>query len=251
MKSLALLAHTQLRASVPVTMLAPAPRGRIIALDVLVSTPNSPFPAQWMIVVKTTRFDDGHIIAWHIEQDGEGRCWPSKNRLDPSLLYTDASERSMKAMGIYQRWSFILGPKPMCLDDLESICLRSSMPDEELGEDHGSWCLDILFKLESLKALVTGQALQLESHLGLFPISSAATSLLSDNPEEIVRPSSAAWYSKDFRPSTESLGKQHVAHWPPERPWTPESLSLAAYAVNQTRAMSWSPIPTPSSSLMV
>lgn len=232
-------------------MLAPAPRGRIIALDVLSILPNSPLSAQWMIAVKTTRFDDGHVIAWHIQQDDAGRCWPTKVRLDPSLLYADESSKSMHAMGIGYRWSLSLGPKPLCLDDLELICLRSSMPDMELGEDHGSWCLDILFKLERLQALVKGQALQLETWLGL-PHGMTASNAGVAALEPAVQVSHVLRHSKELRSASDPTMHQTIACWPPpERPMTPEARSVGTFGHNQTAQLSWSPIALPTSSLMV
>lgn len=229
-------------------MLAVGPRGRIIALDVLSVLPSSPLTAQWMIAVKTTRFDDGHAIAWHVEQDYAGRCWPTKTRLDPSL-YSNESIKSMKAMGIGSRWSLSLGPKPMCLDDLESICLRSPMPDEELGEDHGSWCLDILFKLERLQILAKGQALQLESYLGAHPGPGSSPSF-NDHSDLVLYRNHTTPHSKGLRSTSDAL-PHTVALYPPERPLTPESRSITSHALNQFTQNNWSPVAIPASSLMV
>ncbi|WFD35028.1 hypothetical protein MCUN1_001874 [Malassezia cuniculi] len=146
-------------------MYDPEPRGRVIALDVLVFSPSSPLSSQWMIAVTTTRYDDGYISAWFVENHGNGCWWPTRARLDPSLLYNDFNNLGMLAMGLTHRWSMKLGASSIRLDELQALCLRSPLPEPELGEDHSTWCLDILIKLEQRDAIAAGQALQVESWL--------------------------------------------------------------------------------------
>lgn len=145
-------------------MYAPEPRGRVIALDVLAFSPSSPLSSQFMIAVTTTRCDDGHVSAWFVENHGSCRWWPAHARLDPSLLY-DLDNPGMLAMGLTNRWTMTLGKKSIRLDELQVLCLHSPLPEPELGEDHSTWCLDILVKLEQRGAIVPGQALQIERWL--------------------------------------------------------------------------------------
>lgn len=231
-------------------MLAPAPRGRIIALDLLSLSPYSPLSAQWMIAVKTTRFDDGHVLAWCIEQDGEGRSWPTKVRLNNSLLYSSNSGPAMHAMGIKHRWSLSLGPTPICLDDFETICLRAPMPDEELGEDHRSWCLDILFKLERLHGLVRGQALQLETFLGLDPDIDPNSSL-DESIKTSTEPSHITFHAMDKRSTSETPNMNNTAQWPRERPLTPDAMPLHSHDMNKVKSLTWPPLAIKASSLVV
>lgn len=137
-------------------MLAPAHRGRIVAVEVLMLSLTSFDIKRLLIAVKTTRFDDGHFIAWCIEQNGTHSCWPTRVRLDPSLLRSDAGHTESGMRVIYRK-SLDMGPKHMCLDELELICLRAPLPDLELGEDQCSWCLDVLLKLERLQCLAFGE----------------------------------------------------------------------------------------------
>lgn len=146
-------------------MYAPEPRGRVIALDVLAFSPSSPLSSQFMIAVTTTRCDDGHVSAWFVENHGSGRWWPTHARLDPSLLYNDMNNPGMLAMGLTNRWTMTLGKESIRLDELQVLCLRSPLPEPELGEDHSTWCLDILVKLEQRGTIVPGQALQIERWL--------------------------------------------------------------------------------------
>lgn len=67
-------------------MLAPSLRGRIVALELFLLNSWSSIHSRAMIVIKSTRFDEGHVIAWFLEQDGCNRYWPTSVRLDPSLL---------------------------------------------------------------------------------------------------------------------------------------------------------------------
>lgn len=143
-------------------MLAPAPRGRILAIEVLVVT-SFPQSTQLLIVVKTTRFDDGHVMAWYIEQDGFDYCWPTRTRLDPSLLHADTKYSS--SLGIMFRKSLVMAARHLCLDEFEMICLRAPLPDSELGEDQYSWCFDVLLTLERLQCLALGQTLALEEDI--------------------------------------------------------------------------------------
>lgn len=146
-------------------MYAPEPRGRVIALELLMFSSSSPLTSKWMIAVTTTRYDDGHISAWFVENHGNGSWWPTRARLDPSLLYNDPDNLGMLAMGLSRRWPMRLGSKSIRLDEIQSLCLRSPLPEPELGEDQSTWCLDILIKLEQRGALDAGQALQIESWL--------------------------------------------------------------------------------------
>lgn len=145
-------------------MLAPAHRGRIIAVEVLLLSLASFNIKRLLIAVKTTRFDDGHFIAWCIEQSGTHSCWPTRVRLDPSLLHPNAGHTE-SGMSVVYRKSLDMGPKHLCLDELELICLRAPLPDRELGEDQYSWCLDVLLKLECLQCLGFGQTLHLEQDM--------------------------------------------------------------------------------------
>ena len=125
------------------------------------------------------------------------------------------------------------------------------MPDMELGEDHGSWCLDILFKLERLQALVKGQALQLETWLGL-PHGMTASNAGVAALEPAVQVSHVLRHSKELRSASDPTMHQTIACWPPpERPMTPEARSVGTFGHNQTAQLSWSPIALPTSSLMV
>lgn len=54
-------------------MLAPSLRGRIVALEIFFLSSWSSIQSQVMIAVKSTRFDEGHAIAWYVEQDGYNR----------------------------------------------------------------------------------------------------------------------------------------------------------------------------------
>ena len=150
-------------------MLAPAHRGRIVAVEVLVLCLTSFDIKRLLIAVKTTRFDDGHFIAWSIEQNGTHSCWPTRVRLDPSLLRSDAGHTESGMRVIYRK-SLDMGPKHMCLDELELICLRAPLPDLELGEDQCSWCLDVLLKLERLQCLAFGETFRLEQDLAEFQL---------------------------------------------------------------------------------
>lgn len=141
-------------------MFAPEPRGRIVALDVLVFEPMAPLPAQWMLVAKTTRFDDGHLNAWYVEQSHLGRWFPARSRLEPSLLCKD--QATLSAAGLSRRCPIALDCVPLRLDELQAVCLRSPLPDVELGEDERTWCLDVLVQLERRRVIVRGQALELE-----------------------------------------------------------------------------------------
>lgn len=196
-------------------------------MDILSLSSISPLSAEWMIVVKTTRFDDGHVIAWHIEQDAQGRCWPSKQRLDASL-YSDTSAHMMQDMGIARRWSLALGNAAICLDEFESVCLRSPLPDKELGESHWTWCLDILIHLERRAALVDGQALNLESHMDAHPWREPAKELRSRGP--LLLPTDG-WHA-----ASESA-VYATAHWPRQwpsrtepRPSARSPIKLRAYS---------------------
>lgn len=145
-------------------MLVPSLRGRIIALEIFFLSSWSSIQSRVLIAVKSTRFDEGHVIAWFIEQDGYNRHWPTSIHLDPSIL--DSSNDSHKhSLGIVSRHSLEIGSVPMCLDDLKSICYRAPLPDNELGEDQYSWCLDVLFKMERNNALSEGETLKLEHHI--------------------------------------------------------------------------------------
>lgn len=150
-------------------MLAPAHRGRIVAVEVLMLSLTSFDIRRLLIAVKTTRFDDGHFIAWCIEQNGTHSCWPTRVRLNPSLLRSDAGHTESGMRVIYRK-SLDMGPKHMCLDELELICLRAPLPDLELGEDQCSWCLDVLLKLERLQSLAFGETLRLEQDLAEFQL---------------------------------------------------------------------------------
>ncbi|WFD42945.1 hypothetical protein MPSI1_001596 [Malassezia psittaci] len=231
-------------------MLAPAPRGRIIAMELLSILPTSPLSAQWMIAVKTTRFDDGHVIAWHVQQDEGGRCWPTKVRLDPSLLYSSHSEEAMKAMGIAKRWSLALGSVPMCLDDLESICLRSSLPDAELGEDHGSWCLDILFKLERRQILVKDQALCLEAQVA----SQTATILnpnTCDSQNAAELPPSNDLSPDDKNYTSDASVNTSLAYWPRTRSVSSNDTVSESHSAVPSSPLSFPTIPPPPTSSLV
>ena len=160
--SIALVYSDKYSSVLPCIMLAPAPRGRILAIEVLIVT-SFPQTTQLLIVVKTTRFDDGHVMAWYIEQDGLDYCWPTRTRLDPSLLHTDTKHNS--SLGVMFRKSLVMAARHLCLDELEMICLRAPLPDSELGEDQYSWCFDVLLTLERLQCLAFGQTLALEEDI--------------------------------------------------------------------------------------
>ena len=106
---------------------------------------------------------------------------------------------------IYRK-SLDMGPKHMCLDELELICLRAPLPDLELGEDQCSWCLDVLLKLERLQCLAFGQTLHLEQDLAEFQL----TDDLSANRDDPVcnnKRTSRAKLSQDDRMS------RHASVW--------------------------------------
>lgn len=144
-------------------MLAPSLRGRIVALEIFFLSSWSSIQSQVMIAVKSTRFDEGHAIAWYVEQDGYNRYWPTRVHLDPSIL--DPPNDSHQSLGILSRHRLKIGSVPMCLDDLETICYQAPLPDSELGEDQSSWCLDVLFKMERNLALSEGETLKLEHQI--------------------------------------------------------------------------------------
>lgn len=165
---------------------SPTPRGRILALDFLVFA-EADLPTHTMIVATTTRFDDGHVTAWHIESDGSGLCWPASLSMNPSILHSPTSEDHLNAMGVKHRQPVCIGSVPICLDELENVCRRSPLPDMELGEDHSAWCLDVLFKLERMQAIAPGQTLALERCMGFHnssPGSEAA--IASSNASDYV-----------------------------------------------------------------
>lgn len=170
-------------------MLALGPCGRITAVDVLVFAACAPLQAQLlMIAAHSTGSDDGHPFAWYLEKDTDGRFWPVRTRLDPSLRMIDETTSKLS-----KRWSMTLGGTPIYPDELQKICLRSALPEAGLGEDQTSWCLDILLVLELRDALVSGQALAVENCLDpASPISSAMLLHGYDIPCESILPADSA-----------------------------------------------------------
>ena len=143
-------------------------RGRIIALEVTLYSPKGTAEPHILIVVKSTRFDDGHLIGWHLENDGGHATWPAMIRLDPSMVSSSQGMNKNANLGVRFTHSLRLGHAHMCLDDLEKICLRAPLPDFDLGEDQSSWCLDILYKMEQQDVVEKGQTLLLEAQLSKF-----------------------------------------------------------------------------------
>lgn len=149
-------------------------------MEIIFLRPWSSIQSQIMIAVKSTRFDEGHVVAWFIEQDGYDRYWPTNVRMDPSVL-DSTSDSELRSHGIISRQPLEIGHVPMCLDDLESICYHAPLPDSELGEDQYSWCLDVLFEMERNSALLKGQTLKLEHLIAKARAASETDVLYRDN----------------------------------------------------------------------
>lgn len=138
-------------------------RGQVIAAHILLHGLTTETPLDVMLVARTTRYDDGHLVAWHIEVDSaSSKSWPTRTRLDPSCVVVKDGKWCLPNGSMGMLYPLAMGPRTVCLDDIDALCYRAALPDPELGEDGSTWCMDVLIKLEALQAVEKGQSLAAE-----------------------------------------------------------------------------------------